>query len=289
MIHVIVTAYNHEDFVGQCIDRILSQRTSEDFYVTVIDDASTDGTPIIIQELIQRSPIPIHLERSKHNYRNSLEHPVFKVMAQSPADFFAFCDGDDYWSDDFKLEKQLKLAHERPNIGLVHTNYSLLELGENGSSLRSLSSTQISKAEQTHSAFDLIQGNDIKHSTVLLRREFLDLDFLDGSENIIPKDWLMYVDILSKSQAAFINEVTTVHRVHKGGFWNGSLTKEKENMKDQVRWFCSSQLVEGELKNAFRNRVANDHLKSRISQSILYKSIRPLVLFLRTIRKRFRV
>lgn len=285
MIHVIVMTYNHEEFITQCINGILSQKTPQRLQITIIDDASSDRTWDVVQNLIKTSSIPIESLRSDRNYRGSLKHPVFEVMNNSVADFFAFCDGDDFWIDEFKLEKQFKLANTKPNIGLVHTDYSLLENNSTGNNTKVRSLSQISKAMKVHTAFDLIQGNEIKHSTVLMRREFLELRFLDGSEGIIPKDWLMYVNVLSKSKAAYINEISTVHRVHKGGFWNGSVTREHRAMKEQVRWFCASQLGDGDLRNAFREKVARDTLRLRITQSAIYRVVKPLVQSVRSVRR----
>jgi glycosyltransferase involved in cell wall biosynthesis len=281
MIEVIVLTYNHQDFISRCLEGILSQKLDERLVCTVIDDCSTDRTFEILKEISKDVEIDLSIIKSSQNFRWSTMHPAFRAIKSSTAEFLAFCDGDDYWTDAEKLHKQIKIAKANPSAGLIHTDYKTLEFGRPETEAKSNTNQIRQKSSQVKTAFDLIAGNHIKHSTVLIRRSCLNMDFLAGSDFVLPKDWLMYVDVLSKSHALYIDEATTVHRVHKSGLWNGANVAQQQTMKEQVRWFCASQLIDENLRKAFRKKVAIDYLRSIVAESRIYGSARPLVIFSR--------
>jgi hypothetical protein len=120
-VSVCVLAYNHERYVAQCLDSILSQRTSFDYEVLVRDDASTDGTVAVLREYERRYPGKVRLVLEEHNTWNDPAYtPVFgRVFAPlAKGRYLATCEGDDYWICDTKLQRQFDYMEGHPACGL---------------------------------------------------------------------------------------------------------------------------------------------------------------------------
>ncbi|MGN0505875.1 MAG: glycosyltransferase [Lachnospiraceae bacterium] len=119
VISVIVLTYNHENYVRGCLESILCQKVSVPIEILVSDDASADRTPEILQEYKERFPEKIKLTLRTENVgatRNSYE-----LLLQAKGKYLAFCEGDDFWCDENKLQTQYDFMEAHPQyIGCSH-------------------------------------------------------------------------------------------------------------------------------------------------------------------------
>ena len=117
MVTVVCVTYNHENYIRDCLEGIVRQKTNFKFQVFIGDDCSTDGTRKIIDEYVNKYSdiiIPFHREEnigSIHNFGDLCERVDTK--------YIAFCDGDDYWIDYEKLQKQVDFLEENQDINGV--------------------------------------------------------------------------------------------------------------------------------------------------------------------------
>ncbi len=110
MVTVICISYRHEDFIAQALDSFLAQKTTFKFRVFVGEDCGGDGTADIIREYAERYPdviVPFIRETNMGAQRNLID---LCKHANSP--YIAFCEGDDYWVDNYKLQKQYDFMEE---------------------------------------------------------------------------------------------------------------------------------------------------------------------------------
>ena len=117
LVSVCVLTYNHERYIAQCLESVLRQETSFPFEVIVRDDASTDGTPTILEQYAKRYPATLRLILESRNTWGDLAYkPLFgKVFAPvARGRYLASCEGDDYWIDDFKLQQQFDYMEAHP-------------------------------------------------------------------------------------------------------------------------------------------------------------------------------
>lgn len=120
-VSVCVIAYNHERYIAQCLESILRQRTSFDFEILVRDDASTDGTQRVLQEYQERYPDRVRLVLEERNTWNDPDcKPVIGRMLAPLARgrYLASCEGDDYWTDETKLQRQFDYMEAHPECVL---------------------------------------------------------------------------------------------------------------------------------------------------------------------------
>lgn len=118
--------YNHGAYIRQCLDGFVMQKTDFTFIAIVHDDASTDNTADIIREYAEKYPDiikPIYETENQYSkHDGSLRRVVNNAIPKS-VKYIAMCEGDDYWTDPLKLQKQIDFLERHPEYGLIHTNF----------------------------------------------------------------------------------------------------------------------------------------------------------------------
>ena len=123
LVTVCCTTYNHERFVADAIESFLLQETDFPFEIIVHDDASTDGTGDIILDYASRYPRLIRpIIQSENQYsKGGLINPRF-VFPQAKGKYLALCEGDDYWTDAEKIQKQVTFLENNPEYVITYTD-----------------------------------------------------------------------------------------------------------------------------------------------------------------------
>ena len=121
-IHCIT--YNHAAYIRQCLDGFVMQRTDFAFVAIVHDDCSTDGTDNIVREYAQRYPHIIKPIFETENQYSKGDGSLSRIMTQAcnntGAKYIAMCEGDDYWTDPLKLQKQVDFLEKHPECSLCY-------------------------------------------------------------------------------------------------------------------------------------------------------------------------
>jgi len=282
-ITVLITTYNHEAYIEECLLSVLQQEQSKIMLeVVVVDDCSSDKTWDIIGRLRESNPGIIKIHRNSKNLGSQGQLTFLKHIHDSKSDFIAFCDGDDYWMDICKLQKQLTELQSNPKIGLVHTEYLILDETRPKDGLKMRNLKDVDKARDTRKRRKFVQGNDTKFSTVMIRKNALHWKFLEGALGTLAFDWIICVSIALRYHIKYLPLVTAVHRIHSGGVWNGSTRYEREMMKKEVRTYCARNLPRGFLSISFKARIVRDSLREIVRRSRAYSFFKPAVLWMRS-------
>lgn len=120
MVSVWMITYNHEPYIRQAIEGVVMQKTDFEYELVIGEDCSTDRTREICFEYQRKYPDKIRVLWSNQNlYRNP--HPAGgnsqRTMAHCRGEFIALCEGDDYWIDPLKLQKQVDIMRKHPTVG----------------------------------------------------------------------------------------------------------------------------------------------------------------------------
>lgn len=209
-VSVTVVTYNHEDFIGPCLESLVSQDTSFVFEVIVGDDASTDGTRRVIGEYAQRYPEIIRPIYHEHNggVRANLE----AVMRAARGTYIAHVDGDDLALPG-KLQRQADLLDSRPDIALCFHNVRVFD-SETG---RELGLFTPSTTPKLQTLDDLVRyGTVYSSSSKMCRRASLGTVNLDANTSHI-LDWLLHIRSAATGGIAYIDDVLGAWRRHAGG------------------------------------------------------------------------
>jgi len=221
---VLITTYNHEEYIGRAIEGVLMQEVDFDYEIVVGEDCSTDNTRGILLEYRNKYPDRIRLLLHDHNIGPN--ENFLRTLKQCGGEFIALLDGDDYWTSSHKLKRQMYLLASDAAMSMCFHNVVLEEQGEFHKSFYpgNLSRTP---ALQDYILYAML-------SSVVFRNIFQGKspeELLD----VTCGDVILYYLLNKAGKTGYMDEEMAVYRVHSRGIWN-SLTG-KEQLKAHVDSF----------------------------------------------------
>lgn len=216
-VDIIMLAYNHEKFIDKAIKSILMQQTQFSYRIMIGEDYSSDSTREIITDYYFRYPDKFELYLWKQNV--GMEKNALKLMKESNGKYVAYLEGDDYWTDSFKLEKQISFLEEHTEyIGSVH---NVRCVDENGMLLHKSELYPIQE-EHIYGIEQALRGEMASQTASLIHRNF----HVRWEE----KEWELYEECKSnedykwnillgfKGNVFYFRDIMADHiRVFKGG------------------------------------------------------------------------
>jgi len=214
LVAVYMITYNHEDFIAQAVESIMMQKTNFKYKLFIGEDCSTDKTREICIVLEEKYTDKIELVlQSKNIGPKKNAEKVFKECFESGAKYIAICEGDDYWIDPYKLQKQVDFLEKNKSYSMVCTNV------ENIDNLGFFKR----KRFKFKNSFDidakyLIKNNHITTCTVMANSSILQLR---THVTINFADKHMWLTLLENGKCFYLNEITARYRMHDKGFYSG--------------------------------------------------------------------
>ena len=132
MASIVCATFNQQKYIERALDSFLSQETNFNFEIIVHDDASTDGTAKIVSTYAAKHPHQIRpILQSKNQYSQGGFKPSMHASTFARGKYIAFCEGDDYWLDQSKLQKQIDALERNPEVDFsFHAGYILTDDSE---------------------------------------------------------------------------------------------------------------------------------------------------------------
>lgn len=127
LVSISCITYNHSAYIRQCLDGMLMQQTTFDFEILIHDDCSTDGTDDIIREYVSKFPQiikPLFEEENQYQQGKPIGTIVWN-LPRAKGKYIAICEGDDYWTDPLKLQKQVDFMEANPEYVLCCHRYKI--------------------------------------------------------------------------------------------------------------------------------------------------------------------
>ncbi len=223
-VSVVCTAYNHGKYIAQALDSVLSQKINFEIEILIADDCSTDETSAIIQEYAskdQRITI-LHREKNLRMLANMKD-----AFAHCKGDKIAILECDDFWIDEYKLQKQYDALNSDTNALLCFTNIKLYN--QNSEKIETTEKEYRDQLSDKVTIQDILQRNNIGNfSCCMYKREALDLipeSYYTYKHNA---DWLFHLHILDKTPyCIFIKDICSLYRIHNTSSFS-SLDDEKK-------------------------------------------------------------
>jgi glycosyltransferase involved in cell wall biosynthesis len=221
-VSVLVMTYNHAQFIRYAIDSVLMQCCDFDYEVVISEDFSTDGTRAIVQQYQREYPDKVRLLLSAHNVRSNAV--VVRGIQASQGQCIALLDGDDYWIAPDKLQQQVMFLDSHPDCAICFHNAKVIN---GGPERRNRNWTAANHPEIT-SLKDLWLGNFIATSSTMFRRGLIS-EFPAWYDNYFPiTDWPLHILNAEHGDIGYINEVMSVYRYHKAGYYSQLSPREKQ-------------------------------------------------------------
>lgn len=119
LVSIVCTSYNHGDYLAEAIDSFLMQKTNFDFEILIYDDASTDHSPRVIKQYESMHPSLINpIYQTENQYSKGVRVELFNHN-RARGKYIAVCEGDDYWTDPYKLQKQVDYMEAHPGCSMT--------------------------------------------------------------------------------------------------------------------------------------------------------------------------
>lgn len=126
LVSICCITFNHAPYIKDCLDGFLNQKTNFKYEILIHDDASSDGTERIIKEYETLFPeIVKPIYQIENQYSKGIAINKAFNYTRAKGKYIAICEGDDYWIDPLKLQKQVDFLEANPNCGLVATDFDI--------------------------------------------------------------------------------------------------------------------------------------------------------------------
>lgn len=237
LVSICTTAFNHEDSIRQTLEGFLLQKVTFPYEIVINDDASSDSTAQIIREYEQKHPNLINATYQNENQYSKGVWPMAQlVLPRAKGKYIAYCEGDDYWTDPYKLQKQVDFLEANPEYGMVCTNYSIIENEQIKDSVLT-SQFKITEALDIDIETYLKQRYLVRTLTVMFRSEYAATFLTDIDESLRTGyslgDNILWAYIINKSKGRYLPNITAFYRVlANSASHQKSVEKERTHKRD---------------------------------------------------------
>lgn len=216
LLSIASITYNHQQFIAQAIDSWLMQKTNFDFEIIIGEDCSTDNTRQIIEEYIAKYSNKIKLITSESNV--GMMPNFIRTLEACKGKYIALCEGDDYWTDPLKLQKQVDFLEENEGYSGCFHNATIIDEINNK---KNLFLKEITEGEIIIEQIVLTGGSIYPTASLVFKnyREQLYkhlFEFMSG-------DWLLILFLADKGNIYFENIQTSIYRRHNTGICSSTL------------------------------------------------------------------
>ncbi len=252
LVSICCLCYNHEPYIRECLEGFMMQKTNFAFEVLIHDDASTDKSADIIREYEAKYPDIIKpIYQSENQYSKGVGVTRVYQFPRAQGKYIAMCEGDDYWTDPYKLQKQVDFLEANEEYSLIHTNGQ--DLIKNKLKIWPKWRNGIVEGDVTP---EIYYSTIARTCSVLFRNEYLS-EYLILIKNCRSKtigDWPLFAYYATKGKFGYIDEPTSVYR-HSAN--STTRTKNIQNLSQyyidsiEIKRFLRDYLFKGKLDDEF--------------------------------------
>lgn len=226
-VSVCMITYGHEKFIAEAINGVLMQECDFDVELIIANDCSPDYTDAVIQSIIENHPKASWIKYLKHKENLGMMPNFIFAMQQCKGEYIALCEGDDYWTDPLKLQKQVDFLESNPEYGICFHKVEEINLFDKSKNriFPNISNNVIYNIE------DYILNNLTATCSIVFNRKssslpdwFNDLPF--GDLGLV-----LFVMNRFNKKAMVLNDLMGVYRIHPGGVHG----KFQENSKTLIK------------------------------------------------------
>ena len=280
LLSVCMITYNHEKYIREAINGILMQKTDFRFELVIGEDFSSDKTRQICEEYAKTHPEKIELLPSKMNY--GIIPNFIRTLKSCRGKYIAFCEGDDYWTDPYKLQKQVDFLNENKQFPMCFSNSLIVDDDGNITNKDRVPDDKKHNMSQR----DILSGYCPPTNTVVLRSAYL-AEYYPQFEGLINGDFFLFSLLTEHGDAAYLDFISAAYRLHANSIWSGKDADYKLTNFIKVNRRLEN-LVLSDNKNIVENSIISSYeslIKLNTEESFTDHSLwTPQTAMLRSIR-----
>lgn len=216
ILSIICLVYNHVNYIRDCLDGFVKQKTNFPFEVLINDDCSTDGTADIIREYEKKYPNLFRCVYQTENQWGKKDIWLDILFPMIQGKYVALCDGDDYWIDPLKIQKQVDFLE-------THLDYSIcfhpvtVHWEDQRENDVIIPNESILGKKNDFDLSNLVKQNFIPSNSVVYRWQKDVVTFFP--RGVQPGDWCLHLFHAKYGKIKMLSDVMSVYRRNKGGIW----------------------------------------------------------------------
>lgn len=207
--------YNQEEYVEDALKGFVRQKTDFPFCALVVDDCSTDGTAEIIKQYEQDYPDIIKGIYLPVNMYGNPEKQNYIKPWEERAQYIAYCEGDDYWIDDYKLQRQVDFLDTHPEY-MMHFHNALVRYQNHNRPDHLISNFQSGDFD----TLLLFKKWQLPLASVLFRRQILNSPLLHELNKVYSGGFCLFITATKTGKVFGLSECLSVYRINDGGVSN---------------------------------------------------------------------
>ncbi len=263
---VCLITYNQVSFVKNALSGIKKQRTNFDYSIVIADDFSTDGTRDLIHNFAYKNQNTTIILQSKNVSYSKNFHDL---MLKPDTKYIAYLEGDDYWTDPYKLQKQVDYMENNPNVSCCATRFDIINTNgiiENTSKQFPNKLVKLTEKDTIDANWSPIQTLTLVFKTEVIRP--LPGFFYDN--RIYAGDWALAIWFSLHGEIHILPDSTAIKRHNSGGVWT--------SLKDEIK--CAKLI---DTLNA-----TSDYIPKKYRKLISYRIVHHAEFYLDSNQKTFK-
>lgn len=211
-VSIICTNYNKEAWIEEAIQSFLNQKCNFDYEIILVDDASSDHSPQIIEHYAKQFPEKIKAVFHQENL--GITKTWIEVCKLAQGDYIARCDGDDYWTDEYKLQKQVEILDKSESSSWSCSDFDIIS--ESGELLhKEAIKNGIIRKMSSFEEMLAFRGMTMSSTWLVDRKLMLEVNEAI-SPDAVDDTFCLQLELFTKTELTFLPEATTVYRLHEG-------------------------------------------------------------------------
>lgn len=274
-VSIVCAVYKHEAYLRKCFDGFVMQKTDFPFEILVNDDCSPDGSAEVMREYERKYPELFHCIYQEENQYSKGKISWWEVLfPMAQGDYIAICEGDDYWIDPFKLQKQVDFMEQHPDYVACFHN-ARVQHQDHVSLFNALDENHNPSTE------DIIKRHWFIATPTLFFRNVLH-DYPEWRGEIVNGDYLLELLLAREGKFYYMDDVMAVYRQDGLGM-SSVLKKDKVDMVDRIVMLLNKMrpYYGDEYATAFDDSIRNHQaMRANYAKEAYYEQ-HPLARFFR--------
>lgn len=234
IVSVVMTTFGHEEYIKEAIEGVLMQDCNFNYELIIANDCSPDNTDGIVHEILKEHARAHFVKYTRHEDNLGMLSNFMWSLKEATGEFIAICEGDDYWIDPYKLQKQVNYLRSNEGYGAVFTDTDYL-YQRNAKVIRSFDKKNRLQIPSGQVTEDLLYKNLYKTCTVLFRnRNLNELFSILYREQFLLGDKPLWLFLSESMKFGYLPESTSVRRVL------ATSASHYERLEDNIRFRRSS-------------------------------------------------
>lgn len=222
-VSVVMITYAHEKFIRQAIEGVLMQKCNFSVELIISNDCSPDNTDDVVQDILKIHPNANWIKYTKQEHNLGMMPNFLWTIKQAKGKYVSYCEGDDYWTDPNKLQKQVDFLENNNRFSCHAHQSSIIEEGKKSKLFRE-------KVFPLLNVYDLIEGRQFHTASILFRKSALTL-FNQYAGNVFSGDRFLFLCIAIKGDIFYSEQQMCIYRKHPGGI---SVNVKVEQIKKDI-------------------------------------------------------